>query len=73
LDVGLSPAKLGEFWYLAELWACLVMFIDLNDGTWAPGPPEVEDSVDAMLQVAARTVDEGWLADWLRQRVSFTD
>lgn len=53
-------------------WGCMVMFIDLNGGTWSPDPPEVEESVDAMLQVAARTVDEAWLADWLRQRVIFT-
>lgn len=38
------------------------MFIDLNPDTWAPGPPEVEDSVDAMLQIAAHTVDVGWFA-----------
>ena len=53
-------------------WGCMVMFIDLNGGIWSPDPPEVEESVDAMLQVAARTVDEAWLADWLRQRVIFT-
>ena len=52
-------------------WACLVLFIDLNDGEWSTGQPDVDEAVDAMLAVAARDVDEAWFAAWLRERVSF--
>ena len=52
-------------------WACMVMFIDLNDGQWNTGQPDVDESVEAMLAVAARDVDETWLAEWLRERVTF--
>jgi death-on-curing protein len=52
-------------------WACMVMFIDLNGGIWKPGQPDVDESVEAMLAVAARDVDETWLAEWLRERVTF--
>jgi death on curing protein len=52
-------------------WAALVMFIDLNDGTWDPDPPDVDDAEDAMLKVAAGQVDEQWFAAWLRERVRF--
>ncbi len=54
-------------------WACLVLFIDLNDGTWATGQPNPDEAVDAMLRVAARDVDEPWIAAWLRDRVTFPD
>ncbi len=54
-------------------WACLVLFIDLNSGQWRSDPPDVDGSVDAMVAVAAREVDEAWLAAWLRERVSFTE
>jgi len=54
-------------------WACLVLFIDLNEGQWKPNHPDVHEAVDAMLAVAARDVDEAWLAAWLLERVSFTD
>lgn len=50
-------------------WASLVLFIDLNGGWWDPDPPDVDDAEVAMLAVAAREVDERWLADWLRERV----
>ena len=53
-------------------WASLVVFIDLNGGTWNPDPPETADAVDAMFRVTARTVNEQWFADWLRQRVRFS-
>jgi len=53
-------------------WACLILFIDLNGGQWYPDPPDIDDAVQAMLAVAARDVDEAWLATWLRQRVRFT-
>jgi len=53
-------------------WAAMVLFIDLNGGTWDPDPPDVDDAEQAMLIVAAHEVDEGWLASWLRDRVYFT-
>jgi len=43
-------------------WACMVLFIDLNDGGWRTDQPGVDDAVGAMLAVAARAVDETWLA-----------
>ena len=46
-------------------------FIDLNDGTWDPDPPDVDEAERAMLAVAAREVDEAWVAAWLRERVRF--
>lgn len=52
-------------------WVALVMFIDLNDGRWVPDPPDVDHAETAMIAVAARQVDEAWLASWLRERVSF--
>jgi death-on-curing protein len=52
-------------------WACLVLFIDLNEGSWNDDQPDIDDAVEAMLAVAARDVDETWLANWLRQRVTF--
>ena len=52
-------------------WACLVLFIDLNDGSWNDEHPDTDDAVDAMLAVAGRKVDEAWLASWLRDRVTF--
>ena len=52
-------------------WAALVMFIDLNGGSWVPGPPDVDQAEEAMLAVAARSIDEGWLAEWLSARVRF--
>jgi death on curing protein len=50
-------------------WACLVLFVDLNDGRWDPDPPNVDEAESAMLAVAAREVDEAWFATWLRDRV----
>jgi prophage maintenance system killer protein len=50
-------------------WACLLLFVDLNDGRWDPDPPSVDDAESAMLAVAARDVDEAWFATWLRDRV----
>jgi death-on-curing protein len=52
-------------------WAALVLFLDLNGGVWAPGPPDVDEAEEAMLAVAAGEVDEAWLAEWLRSRVDF--
>ncbi len=52
-------------------WACLVLFIDLNDGSWNDSQPDTDQAVDALLAVAARDVDETWLAGWLRERVAF--
>jgi death-on-curing protein len=50
-------------------WAALVLFLDLNGVTWAPDPPDVDEAEAAMLAVAAHEVDEGWFAEWLRDRV----
>lgn len=50
-------------------WATLLMFLDLNDCSWDPDPPNVDEAEAAMLAVAAHEVDEGWLAAWLRDRV----
>lgn len=52
-------------------WAAMVLFIDLNGGTWDPDPPDVDGAEPAMLAVAAHEVDEVWLASWLRDRVRF--
>jgi death-on-curing protein len=54
-------------------WACLVLFVDLNDGAWDPDPPDVDEAEAAMLAVAAHEVDEAWFASWLRDRVTFAD
>lgn len=43
-------------------WACLLLFIDLNGGHWDPDPLDIGDAVHTMLDVAARNVDEAWLA-----------
>jgi len=50
-------------------WACLLLFIDLNDGRWDPDPPNVDGAESAMLAIAAPEVDEAWFATWLRDRV----
>jgi death-on-curing protein len=49
-------------------WACLVLFLDLNDVIWEPDPPDVDEAETSILAVAAHDVDEDWFADWLRQR-----
>jgi len=49
-------------------WARLVMFLDLNDIEWNPDPPNVDEAERAMVAVAAHEVDEGWFAEWLRNR-----
>jgi len=51
-------------------WACLVLFIDLNHGSWNEEQPDTDDAVGAMLAVAARDADERWLSTWLRGRVT---
>ncbi len=53
-------------------WAALVMFVDLNDGTWDPDPPDIDQAEEAVLAIAAGDVDEAWTAAWLKERVSFT-
>jgi death on curing protein len=42
-------------------WAALLLFIDLNEGTWAPDPPDVDQAEAAMLAVAGGEVDETWV------------
>ena len=54
-------------------WAALVMFVNLNGGTWDPDPPNVDDAEAAMLAVAAHEVDEAWLGEWLRERPAVPD
>ena len=50
-------------------WACLLLFVDFNDGRWDPDPPNVDEAESAMLAVAAGEIDEAWFAKWLRDRV----
>ena len=50
-------------------WACLVLFLDLNDVVWDPDPPDIDEAEAAILAVAAHDVDETWFADWLRRRI----
>lgn len=50
-------------------WACLVLFLDLNDVTWDPDPPDVDEAEAAILAVAGHDVDETWFAEWLRRRI----
>lgn len=52
-------------------WACLVLFLDLNNYSWTDGQPDTDEAVGAMLAVAARDVDEAWMASWLSERVTF--
>lgn len=52
-------------------WVALAMFIDLNRGSWTTGEPSEDDAVRLMLDVAAHIVDEAFVADWLRERVTF--
>jgi len=54
-------------------WAALAMFIDLNDGTWEPDPPDIDEAEAAMLVIAAGEVDETWATAWLKERVQFAD
>ena len=54
-------------------WTALVLFLDLNGVLWSPDPPNVDEAEAAMFAVAARDVDEAWLADWLRDRIEVSD
>lgn len=54
-------------------WASVRMFIDFNGGRWGPEPPDVDEAEEAMIAIAAGEVDETWIADWLRDRVTFED
>ena len=53
-------------------WAALLMFADLNGGSWTPDPPDVDDAYTMMIDVAAGNADESDLADWLKARIVFT-
>lgn len=55
--------------------ATLAMFLELNDLSWEPDPPQTDDAEAAMLAIAATQVDETWVAAWLRNRtrISSTD
>lgn len=54
-------------------WATLTVFIDLNGGQWKPDPPDVDDAERTMVAVAAGEIDEAELAEWIRDRVTFSD
>lgn len=46
-------------------WACLVLFLDLNNCHWTNGQPDADEAVDAMLAVAAREVGlSGTWCNW---------
>lgn len=49
-------------------WATLAMFLDLNDISWGPDPPQVDDTEAAIQAIAAGEVDEAWVSHWLRER-----
>lgn len=70
MPVGVEPSAAG--WEQARRVACVVMFIELNGGDWAPHPPDVDEAEAAMLAVAGHEVDEAWFASWLRERVHFS-
>ena len=38
---------------------------------WEPAPHDVDEAEEAMFAVAAKSVDEAWLAAWLRGRIRF--
>jgi death-on-curing protein len=50
-------------------WAALVVFLDLNGVVWKPGEPDVDAAEEAMLGVAAGTVEAEAFASWLAYRV----
>ncbi len=52
-------------------WACLALFLDLNNVRWDPDPPQVDDAEAAMLAIAAAQVDEAWVAAWLLDRTRY--
>jgi death-on-curing protein len=52
-------------------WAGLLLFVDLNGGTWDPDPPDVDDAEAVMIAVAASEMNERSLAEWLRRVLSF--
>ena len=54
-------------------WAELVLFVDLNDGTWDPDPPDIDEAKEAVLAIAAGENDEAWTASWLKERVRFAN
>ena len=41
----------------------MLLFVDLNGGSWDPDPPDVEDAVHSMLDVVAHKTDEESVAD----------
>jgi hypothetical protein len=34
-----------------------------------PDPPEIDGAEESMFAVAAKSIDEAWLAAWLRERI----
>lgn len=39
------------------------MLVDMNDGAWDPGPPDVDQAEAAMVSAAAHEIDEGRLGE----------
>ena len=52
---------------------CLVTFLDLNGIVWDPDAPNVDEAESAVLSVASHSVDEAWLAKWIRDRTHFSE
>jgi hypothetical protein len=50
-----------------------VLFLDLNDAVWDSDPPDVDQAKEAILNVAARQVDEASFANWPRPRIRTAD
>ena len=64
----------AEFWVLAELVTGIetrtllhTSRVDLADSAL-----QADKAVTVMFAVAARTVDESWLANWLKARIVFS-
>jgi death-on-curing protein len=49
-------------------WASLVAFLDLSGVVCDPDPPDVDEAEAAVIAMAAREIDEAWMAKWLRER-----
>lgn len=54
-------------------WACLLLFLDLNDVVWGPDPPDIDEAEVAVQAIAAQTMDQVSFANWLRERTRRAD
>jgi len=59
--------RLRTTWELASLMTPVIARIP----DWEPAPHDVDEAEEAMFAVAAKSVDEAWLAAWLRGRIRF--